>query len=280
MLDPILVADLSAEKHLPVAALRRALKAPDSIAEAVLSVLDAAASEAELEEADDNLLFWGLHVLAAARDTRVYAPLMRFLRLDGDTLDAILGDAVTITLAKVIVSVFDGDVAALHRLILDSTTDEFVRYEAFTALVFLTREGRIDRTQTHDLLVRFDDKRVSVEGEIGWTGWEESIALLGFADLAPRVAAARLDGRITDEISDAPWFKTTLRQALAKPDDRERFDPRRYGTLDDPIAELAWTAEDAGQPQRNPFKDVGRNDPCPCGSGKKFKKCCLGVVPS
>ncbi len=24
---------------------------------------------------------------------------------------------------------------------------------------------------------------------------------------------------------------------------------------------------------------VGRNDPCPCGSGKKYKKCCLGKVP-
>jgi len=23
---------------------------------------------------------------------------------------------------------------------------------------------------------------------------------------------------------------------------------------------------------------VGRNDPCPCGSGKKFKKCCLGTL--
>jgi hypothetical protein len=23
---------------------------------------------------------------------------------------------------------------------------------------------------------------------------------------------------------------------------------------------------------------AGRNDPCPCGSGKKFKKCC-GVLP-
>ncbi|WP_295815019.1 SEC-C metal-binding domain-containing protein, partial [uncultured Nitratireductor sp.] len=22
-------------------------------------------------------------------------------------------------------------------------------------------------------------------------------------------------------------------------------------------------------------KKVGRNDPCPCGSGKKYKKCCL-----
>ena len=26
---------------------------------------------------------------------------------------------------------------------------------------------------------------------------------------------------------------------------------------------------------------IGRNTPCPCGSGKKYKKCCLGknVVP-
>lgn len=24
----------------------------------------------------------------------------------------------------------------------------------------------------------------------------------------------------------------------------------------------------------NPFKEVGRNDPCPCQSGKKFKQCC------
>lgn len=28
-------------------------------------------------------------------------------------------------------------------------------------------------------------------------------------------------------------------------------------------------------PYVNPQKNVGRNDPCPCGSGKKFKKCCV-----
>ncbi|MFJ4156033.1 SEC-C metal-binding domain-containing protein [Pseudomonas sp. NPDC089752] len=27
------------------------------------------------------------------------------------------------------------------------------------------------------------------------------------------------------------------------------------------------------EPVRNALKDVGRNDPCPCGSEKKFKKC-------
>ena len=28
-------------------------------------------------------------------------------------------------------------------------------------------------------------------------------------------------------------------------------------------------------PVTNPLRGVGRNDPCPCGSGKKYKKCCL-----
>jgi preprotein translocase subunit SecA len=27
-------------------------------------------------------------------------------------------------------------------------------------------------------------------------------------------------------------------------------------------------------PQQAVSKKVGRNDPCPCGSGKKYKKCC------
>jgi preprotein translocase subunit SecA len=30
----------------------------------------------------------------------------------------------------------------------------------------------------------------------------------------------------------------------------------------------------APQPQQRQQKKTGRNDPCPCGSGKKYKKCC------
>ena len=30
----------------------------------------------------------------------------------------------------------------------------------------------------------------------------------------------------------------------------------------------------APQPIRNTGREIGRNDPCPCGSGKKYKKCC------
>ncbi len=34
--------------------------------------------------------------------------------------------------------------------------------------------------------------------------------------------------------------------------------------------------DQAVEPIRNFEQRVGRNDPCPCGSGKKYKNCCLG----
>ena len=38
-------------------------------------------------------------------------------------------------------------------------------------------------------------------------------------------------------------------------------------------APTAQAQTDSEGQLHNPYKDVGRNDPCPCGSGKKFKKC-------
>lgn len=31
-----------------------------------------------------------------------------------------------------------------------------------------------------------------------------------------------------------------------------------------------------GETYTRPGSKLGRNDPCPCGSGKKYKKCCMG----
>ena len=30
-------------------------------------------------------------------------------------------------------------------------------------------------------------------------------------------------------------------------------------------------------PKKKTKKKIGRNDPCPCGSGKKYKKCCMKI---
>jgi len=43
-----------------------------------------------------------------------------------------------------------------------------------------------------------------------------------------------------------------------------------------PMAEAAETsmASETPKPFVRPGRKIGRNDPCPCGSGKKYKKCC------
>ncbi len=41
------------------------------------------------------------------------------------------------------------------------------------------------------------------------------------------------------------------------------------------IAASQQTTETKREPVRNVGRKVGRNDPCPCGSGKKFKACCM-----
>ncbi len=38
--------------------------------------------------------------------------------------------------------------------------------------------------------------------------------------------------------------------------------------------ELEHLINGVQEPYINPFAGIGRNDPCPCGSGKKYKKCC------
>jgi len=65
-----------------------------------------------------------------------------------------------------------------------------------------------------------------------------------------------------------------------------------YKFIDDTISDMEWWA--CFQPEKKvktrPLKSlstkakskkrkkIGRNDPCPCGSGKKYKKCCGSVV--
>ena len=47
--------------------------------------------------------------------------------------------------------------------------------------------------------------------------------------------------------------------------------------MTDKITNIATNAAGEDTPKRKPVraeKKVGRNDPCPCGSGKKYKNCC------
>ena len=61
-------------------------------------------------------------------------------------------------------------------------------------------------------------------------------------------------------------------------DDEEDFDDEWEDDFEEDDEDY-FDGEDFGVPPLLPIRregpDVGRNDPCPCGSGKKYKKCCL-----
>ncbi len=40
----------------------------------------------------------------------------------------------------------------------------------------------------------------------------------------------------------------------------------------------AWLIVDILRQKEQPKRKIGPNEPCPCGSGKKFKKCCMGKI--
>jgi len=157
--DPVaeIIEELSAARWRPDAALRRAVEHAGEIAPAVIELVEKAASGVYLMPRQVNLLFWGIHILAAGRRTELCRPLLRLVRLDRQSyLDSLLGDAATATLPDIIISVFDGDPAPLFDICADKTVDSFVRWSLFEAMARLTFDGAIPRQLTLDFLDRFE----------------------------------------------------------------------------------------------------------------------------
>jgi hypothetical protein len=76
---------------------------------------------------------------------------------------------------------------------------------------------------------------------------------------------------------DDPWSFYSPGQIDARQKRWAEEDDRRSRNE---VAEVSEVDEslDEQEPYRRETPKVGRNDPCPCGSGKKYKKCCLSGV--
>lgn len=294
-----LVHALSNEPDLPSTEVAVATLYADHVAPDILAAIERACIQ-ELDPASARLLFRGLHILGGRRITSICRPLVAFLRGPPDRVDHLLGDAVTETLSKILAGVFDGDEGPLRTLVTDTAVDPFVRQAALLALAFLCFEGRIGREGFEAFLLRLDEEKLLPQtDEVMWHAWMTVVAVLGMERLVPRVRAAFADGRIAPDWCDEADFDNLLKAAIERPGDRTRFAREQMGyiedvldelqrfhesndalTDDDPVTEdelLDWAARRV--PQHNPFRGVGRNDPCPCGSGKKAKKCCMQSRP-
>jgi hypothetical protein len=279
---------LGSGEGIPVEAIRAATADRTIVAPLLLEAIDRCEPTSEVEE---NGLFIAFHLLGQWRERSAYRTLARFLRRPD--VELILGDATTETSHRVMASVFDGDPRPIYDIIRDPAADEFVRSRIFDTLVILVFRGELDRTAVADFLrSAFDDLQPQEQSAV-WDGWQGAVALLALIELEPLVREAFRRGLIDETLTRLKDFEDDLRRGCSdrplQPWRREEYEP--FGDVTDELSNWAgfkpkqhrdqiasgrrpnpWPA----MPARNPFRNVGRNDPCPCGSGKKFKKCCIG----
>jgi preprotein translocase subunit SecA len=113
---------------------------------------------------------------------------------------------------------------------------------------------------------------------------KEGIGLRGYAQKDPRIEyqkeAYQMFMEMLDTIKRDTMEKLFAIQ-IAKEQEVQDLKMERKQTFVLSRGETAQakgggeTEDGKGVTVRREGKKVGRNDPCPCGSGKKYKKCCL-----
>jgi hypothetical protein len=291
-MDPLeVIEELGVPGRLPVEAIRAAQANREAMVPAFLRTID---DFLELKEpVDPNALFFIFHLLGEWREKSAYWSLAVLLRLPPDVLDTILGEAVTETSHRVMAAVFDGDPDPLYQIIRDPDADEYIRSKMCQALAMLTRRGELPRDATAAFLRDcFSQLEPKQDCQV-WSGWVDAVIWLGLTELKPLAQQAFLRGSIDPEWVTFKEFEEELQYTVDHPENEPLHLDGEQTLFGDTVAELSeWGSfkpgavgsdvpdwlDSPGTPHREPSRKVGRNDPCPCGSGKKFKKCCLNAA--
>jgi hypothetical protein len=238
-----------------------------------------------------------MFLLSEFREPRLYPLLVEFYSLPGEDAVEATGDVVTGYLHRMLASVWGGDDRPIRTLAEDPRINEWVRGAAVRTMATLVARDLKPREEVVEYyrhllagpfiepLTNFWNELVSCSADLYPEALMEEIGHayeMGVVDpnfIAPEDLQLELDrGRekvlkrlrqnphcrlIDDTVSEmSVWYCFS-----------QEFRRRRTAAA---AAEEAWPVmpESAVGTDRRTAAKVGRNDPCPCGSGLKFKKCC------
>ena len=134
------------------AALTAGVAHADDLAPVIYAIAARFCDGVYLVPADNELLFNGLHVLAAARHPGLCDQVIAIARQMDDELDQLFPDHATVSLARLLLSVWHRGADSLFTLIehADMATD--AKWALYDVLARLTFDGRVAREQTAALL--------------------------------------------------------------------------------------------------------------------------------
>jgi hypothetical protein len=284
----------------PMKAMRAAIEQREAITPELLRVLESvAAAPSEWAARKDNMLpLFAIFLLAQLREKRAYAPIVKMFSAPGETPFDLFGDTVSEGLSQILASVYDGNPAPLHGLVESEQVNEFVRSAALDTFLVLEHTGQMPRAEVVEYFRSLFHGKLQRTHSYAWDGFVCAVADLPAPELLEEVRQAYTEGLVDETVADLEGIERDIVAPKPRRQDRQHL-------ITDAIAEMEWWSsfhpEDSWPnrlpksvapvlPSPPPAPDadsdyvapkplvrepkIGRNDPCPCGSGRKYKKCC------
>ncbi len=272
------------DSYFPRAALEDAIAQQEVITPVLLDIINDIANDPESLE-DSPAFIYSIYLLAQFREKRAYPIIVQYfgqLGLEDEALDP-TGDTVTEDLDSILASVCHGDLGLIKQLIEDPEVNEYVQSAALGALVILYNVDKLSRDELVSYLKTYLARCIAEDCD------PLVVALLAIiccyihpAELYEQLTLCFDQGlcdiRMIDQADFDRHMQMDIETALAE----LKVNPR-FRLINNVISEMEWWACFHPEPHSTEYLPVrqtgntkiGRNDPCPCDSGKKYKKCCL-----
>lgn len=258
--------------------------------------------------------FYAMTILSHWRVHRAHALIVQMLSRPGTAIADLLDEHLTDDIPRMLIWTSHGDLSAVESLLANENLDPWVRWAAITALQIGIRCGHATLDFVRDLLAAqlsvLEERASQHERTLSKKELESreifvSALVSTLADLHPgrheHLVREAFSMNLVD-LSMLSWEDVQRDMALTEKERSSLLESRvNMEPLDSVHDEMEWWAcfpqeaqplpSDAygewnfggvfpyssglSMPAATGKKKIGRNDPCPCGSGKKYKKCCL-----
>jgi hypothetical protein len=291
MTIPEILEQLESTKDIfPVQALQAAILNKNEISPYLLDILENTVAHAE-EIATNKDYYWGhifaMFLLAQFREQRAFPLIIELLKYPEDILNGLFGDILTESADHLLGSTFNGDTNPLKSLIENNSIYEYVRATALSTMDILVFNNILKRDELINYHSELYSYRLKRERNFIWSQLVSSSTDLYATELIDDIRRAYDDGLVDEFDIDLKFIDDYWSKKEYLTDSDKKYEYLKNRLIDDTITELqhwfrtedkSYLSEKIKKEDFNPLAKItlpkiGRNEPCPCGSGLKFKKC-------
>jgi len=219
-------------------------------------------------------------LLAQFKEKKGYELLCKIISIGGDIPYYLFGDTITEELANILASLCHGDISLIKNIIENSKIYEYTRSAALRTLVILVARKQISRKEIIDYFDLLYSGKLEREYSYIWAALVHCTTMLHPNELMDKIEKVYEDDLVDDFVIRLKNVKE--KNELEISDVMKKLEnDKRMMFIDNTINLKHWACFEREKPNKLNKQDkpvavvkVGRNAPCPCGSGKKYKKCC------